>query len=112
YFTSVSPVGTAAPPVSTALVPSPVSGFSMSLLLAPSVAEPVSVSVAPPPCHEASLHAATLARDVTPTEEVVVALPPEASSLLSRTLEFDTPTSLVQPMSSDIQALLEVGPKK
>ena len=38
-----------------------------------------------------------------------MALAPEASPLLSRTLEFDTPTSVVQPTSSDIQALLEAG---
>ena len=38
-----------------------------------------------------------------------MALAPEASPLLSQTLVFDTPTSVVQPTSSDIQALLEVG---
>src|SRR5205809_7604717 len=46
YYTIVAPVGTTAPPVSTAPVPSPVSGFGTTSLLAPSVAEPVSASVA------------------------------------------------------------------
>src|SRR6266540_5124740 len=109
YFTSVAPVDTAAPPVGTALVPSPVSGFGMTLLLAPSVVEPVSASVAQPQRPVSTLPAATPARDVAPTEEVTVALPLEVSPLLSRTLEFDTPTSVIQPTQSQIEDLLAAG---
>src|SRR6266542_3240768 len=68
YFTSVAPVGTAAPPpVCPAPVPSPVSGFGMTSLLAPSVAEPVSVSVVQPVRPEATLPAGTPVIDVAPT---------------------------------------------
>src|SRR5438132_2080069 len=86
YFTSVAPVDTAAPlPVCTAPVPSPVSGFSMTSLLASSAAEPVSVSVAQPPRPASTLPAAMPARDVGPSEDVIVALAPESSLLLSWT---------------------------
>ena len=108
YFTSIAPVGTAAPPpaCTTAPVPSPVSGFGMTSLLASSVAELVSVSVAQPPRPASTLPAATPACDVGPSEDVTVALALESSPLLSRTLEFDTPTSVVVPSSSQIKDLL------
>src|SRR6266508_262142 len=111
YFTSVAPVGTAAPPpaCTTAPVPSPVSGFGMTSLLASSVAEPVSVSVAQPPRPASTLPAATPARDVGPSKAVTVALPPESSPLLSRTLEFDTSTSVVVPTATQIDDLLASG---
>ena len=44
-----------------------------------------------------------------PSEDVTVALAPESSPLLSRTLEFDTPTSVVVPTSSQIEDLLAAG---
>ena len=109
YFTTVAPVGTAAPPVSTAPALSSVSGFGMTSLLAPSVAEPVSASVAQPARPVSTLPAATPARDVGPSEDVTVALAPESSPLLSRTLEFETPTSVVVPSASQIEDLLAAG---
>src|SRR6266540_4275900 len=109
YFSTVAPVGTAAPPVSTAPAVSPVSGFGMTSLLAPSVVEPVSASIAQPPRPVSTLPAATPTRDVGPSEDVTVALAPESSPLLSRTLEFDTPTSVVVPTSSQIEDLLVAG---
>ena len=81
----------------------------MTSLLASSVVEPVSVSVALPPRPASTLPAATPARDVGPSEAVTVALPPESSPLLSRTLEFDTPMSVVVPTSSQIEDLLAAG---
>jgi len=109
YFTTVAPVGTAAPPVSTAPALSPVSGFGMTSLLAPSVAELVSASVAQPTIPVSTLPTATPARDVGPSEDVTVALAPESSPLLSRTLEFETPTSVVVPSASQIEDLLAAG---
>ena len=111
YFTSVAPVGTAAPPpaCTTAPVPSPVSGFGLTSLLASSVAEPVSVSVVQPARPASTLLAATPARDVGPSEDVTVALAPESSPLLSRTLEFNTPTSVVVPTQSQVEDLLAAG---
>src|SRR6266540_879595 len=109
YFSTVAPVGTAAPPVSTAPAVSPVSGFGMTSLLAPSVAEPVSASVAQPARPVSTLPAATPARDVGPSEDVTVALASESSPLLSRTLEFETLTSVVVPTSSQIEDLLASG---
>ncbi len=56
-----------------------------------------------------TLPAATPARDVGPSEDVTVALAPESSPLLSRTLEFETPTSVVVPSASQIEDLLAAG---
>ena len=85
-------MGTASPPVSTVPCPSLVNGFGMTSLLAPSVAEPISTSVAQPVRPEVTLPAATCATDVAPSEDMTIALAPESSPLLSRTLEFDTPS--------------------
>ena len=41
-----------------------------------------------------------------PSEDVTVALVPESSPLLSQTLEFDTPTSVVVPTQSQVEDLL------
>src|SRR5438128_12422771 len=81
----------------------------MTSLLAPSVAEPVSASIAQPPRPVSTLPVATPARDVGPSEDVTVALAPESSPLLSRTLEFDTPMTVVQPTQSQIEDLLAAG---
>ena len=56
-----------------------------------------------------TLPAATPARDVGPSEDVTVALAPESSPLLSRTLEFETLTSVVVPSASQIEDLLVAG---
>ena len=40
---------------------------------------------------------------------MIVALPPESSPLLSRTLEFDTPTSVVVPTATQLEDLLAAG---
>ena len=111
YFTSIAPVGTATPPpaCTTAPVPSPVSGFDLTSLLASSVAELVSVFVAQPPRPASTLPAATPTQDVGLSEDVTVSLAPESSPLLSRTLEFDTLTSVVVPTSSQIEDLLAAG---
>ena len=91
-------MGTAAPPANTVHHPSPVSGFRLTLLLVPSVAELVSASVLQSRRPEVTLPAATPVIDVAPTEVVTVAVAPESSPLLSWTLVSDTPTSVVQPL--------------